>query len=185
MTLSNLTNKHLILFGFKHVGKTVIGKRLATLLQKKFIDLDNMLEKYYARQHAKFLTCRQIMQSQGEYYYRKQERLVLHQILQLRSAVIALGGGTVLAKNNQQAIKAHFLLHIIASPRLVFERIMASGHPAFYDPNKTPYESFIRLWEERSVIYKSLTPYRIDNSTSLDTAIHQARVYFENNEKIT
>lgn len=160
------------------MGKTVIGKRLASVLQKKFIDLDNVLENYYARQHAKFLNCRQIMQSQGEYYYRRQERLVLQQILQLPSAIIALGGGTVLAENNQQAIKAHFLLHIIASPCLVFERIMASGHPAFFDPSKAPYESFIRLWEERSVIYKRLTPYRIDNSTSIDNAIHQARVYF-------
>lgn len=166
------------------MGKTVIGKRLATVLQKRFIDLDNVLEKYYARQHAKFLNCRQIMQSQGESYYRRQERLVLQQILQLPSAVIALGGGTVLVENNQQAIKAHFLLHIIASPRLVFERIMASGHPAFFDPSKAPYESFIHLWEERSVIYKRLTPYKIDNSTSIDNAIHQARVYFEKNEKV-
>lgn len=181
MTLKKLANKHIILFGFKHVGKTVIGERLATVLQKNFIDLDNELEKYCDIQHAQFLTCRQIMQLYGEHYYRKQERLVLQKILQLPSAVIALGGGTVLDENNQKEIKAHFLLHIIASPSLVFERIMVAGRPAFFDSDKDPYESFICLWEERSAIYKRLTQYRVDNSTSLDNAIHQARVYFENN----
>lgn len=181
MTLKKLANKHIILFGFKHVGKTVIGERLATVLQKNFIDLDNELEKYCDIQHAQFLTCRQIMQLYGEHYYRKQERLVLQKILQLPSAVIALGGGTVLDENNQKEIKAHFLLHIIASPSLVFERIMVAGYPAFFDSDKEPYESFICLWEKRSAIYKRLTQYRVDNSTSLDNAIHQARVYFENN----
>lgn len=180
-----MANKHIILFGFKHIGKTVIGKGLAKVIQKNFIDLDNELEKYCDIQHGQFLTCRQIMQLYGEHYYRKQERLVLQKILQLSSAVIALGGGTVLDENNQREIKAHFLLHIVASPRLVFERIMVGGRPAFFNSDIDPYEFFIYLWEKRNEIYNRLSQYRVDNSTSVDSAIHQARVYFENNEKCT
>lgn len=165
------------------MGKTVVGKRLATILQKKFIDLDDELEKFYAREHDKFINCRQIMQLHSENYYRRLERYVLQKILALPAAVIALGGGTVLDENNQQEVKAHFLLHIVATPRVVFARIMASGFPAFFDSKKDGYTLFIELWKKRSAIYNQLTPYRIDNSTSVDNAIHQAQIYLKKMKK--
>jgi len=36
--------KHILLTGFKHVGKTSIGKKLAELIEKPFIDLDQKIE---------------------------------------------------------------------------------------------------------------------------------------------
>lgn len=177
-------NKHIILFGFKHVGKSLIGKNLAVYLEKKFIDLDVEVENHYEAHHSNCLTCRQIMQLHGEAYYRKLEKAVLLQVLQTPSAVIALGGGTLLDRDNQDQVASHLLLHITAPRGIVFERIMVSGRPAFFDLKEDPYESFTRLWEERSAIFKKLTNYTIDNNSSLDHAISQAKVYIKN-EKTT
>ena len=56
---------HIILIGFKSVGKTLIGRRLAKTLNKKFIELDREVEKLYKKNHLEPLTCRQIMQTHG------------------------------------------------------------------------------------------------------------------------
>lgn len=179
------TNKHIILFGFKNVGKTFIGKQLAKALQKNFIDLDVEIEKLYENQYAKSLTCREIMQLHGESYYRAQEKITLQHILQLSSSVIALGGGTLLDPSNREIIKEHFLLHIVAPRGVVFERIMVEGLPAFFDPDKDPYESFIRLWEERNEIYKTFNARTIHNNASLDHAIDQAKAYLTEERELT
>jgi len=173
-------NSHIILGGFKHVGKTFIGKKLARSLGKEFIDLDHSIEEHYEAEHTECLTCRQIMQLHGDIYYRELEKLVLQKVLQSPSAVIALGGGTLLDTHNQEAIKSHLLLHVIAPRGIVFERIMISGRPAFFDSKEDPYTSFTRLWEERSTVYKKLTAYTIDNNSSLDHAINQAKACLKN-----
>ena len=46
-------SNHIILIGFKHVGKTLIGRRLAKDLNKKFIDLDKEVEKLYEKQTSR------------------------------------------------------------------------------------------------------------------------------------
>lgn len=177
---NEVENKHIILIGFKHVGKTVIGKQLATSLQKDFIDLDKEIENRYEKQHAQALTCREIMKLQGESYYRNQEQEVLQEILQLPSAVIALGGGTLMDASNQEKVASHLLLHVVAPRGIVFERIMVAGRPAFFDPNEDPYASFSRLWDKRCTIYTKLTSCIVDNNASIEQAVCQAMGYLEN-----
>lgn len=170
-------HQHIILFGFKHVGKTSIGRHLADFLNKKLIDLDDEIEKRYANHHGLALTCREIMQGHGESYYREEEHTVLRDILQSRSAVIALGGGTLMNTHNYDLVKSHRLLHVTAPKQLVFERIHSTGRPAFFDPAEDSYEVFSRLWEERLAVYQTLTSCAIDNSSSLDDAMDQVKVY--------
>ncbi|HBI21446.1 MAG TPA: hypothetical protein DDY37_02480 [Legionella sp.] len=167
-------NHHIILFGFKHVGKTRIGQALAKSLNMHFIDVDAELEKLHEKTHLKFLSCRQIMQSYGESYYRDLESLALHLALQSASCVIALGGGTLSSQPNQTLIKPHRLLHVIAPRGIVFERIMVQGRPAFFDEKEDPYESFTRLWDERETIYKKLTPHTLNNNGTIEQAVSDA-----------
>jgi len=167
-------SKHIILLGFKHVGKTAIGKQLAKMLEKKFIDVDNEIEKNYEKKYFTHLTCRQIMQAQGEAYFRELEAETLKQVLQLPEAVISLGGGTAFPEPNQLLIKHHILLHIMAPSGIVFERIMVEGQPAFFEEKEDPYESFSRLWDERNAIYKKLTSYTVNNNTTVDNAVDEA-----------
>jgi 3-phosphoshikimate 1-carboxyvinyltransferase len=181
MTLDKpILNTHIILIGFKHVGKTLIGRQLAKVLNKKFIDLDEEIEKLYETIHLETLTCRQIMLSQGKSCYRELESEALKQVIKLQSCVISLGGGTALSQSNQEIIKPHRLLHVVAPRGIVFERIMVEGRPAFFDPNEDPYESFSRLWDERNEVYKKLTPCTVDNSHTVDRAVGEAIAHVSN-----
>lgn len=173
-------NNHIILLGFKHVGKTAIGRKLAKILEKEFIDIDKEIEKNYGSKHQKNLTCRQIMQTQGDDYFRKLESEVLKQALQLPECVISLGGGTALSRANQTLIESHFLLHIVAPRGIVFERIMAGGQPAFFDISEDPDESFNRLWNERNEIYKKLTTYTVNHNNTVENAVSQVITHLKN-----
>jgi shikimate kinase len=172
-------HKHIVLIGFKHVGKTIIGECLAKKLQKKFIDVDCEVKKFYEKKYNKGLTCRQIMQNYGEPFYRKLEYMVLKNIMLLEPSVISLGGGTLLSQSHQEIIQNEILLHVEAPRGVVFERIMVDGLPAFFDPNKEPYESFNHLWDERNKIFKKMTPYVVNNSLTLEHAVNEALLYVE------
>jgi shikimate kinase len=166
-------NKLIILMGFMQVGKTLIGRSLANMLHVKFIELDRKIEQLYEKYNFTFLTCREIMLLHGESYYRELETAALQKSLERQSGILALGGGTLLNPFNQEAIKPYPLLHIIASPGIVFERIMVKGRPAFFDPFEDPYESFSRLWEERNAIFKKLTENTVNNNGTIIQAVRQ------------
>jgi shikimate kinase len=204
----NEKNKHIILIGFKHVGKSSLGKHLSAKIKKPFIDLDREIEFLYETTrihsentgsraknmrgmtapendfgistHQQFHSCREIMKLHGENYYRELENIALKHSLQNNSSVIALGGGTLLNPCNQEIIKTHTLIHVMAPRGIVFERIMVSGRPAFFDPNQDPYETFNQLWEERHRIYQSLTPYVIHNNESIELAVDQTITHLQN-----
>jgi 3-phosphoshikimate 1-carboxyvinyltransferase len=176
-------NDLIILIGFKHVGKTTIGKQLAKALNKDFIDLDEAVENLYKKYFFEPLSCRQIMQSHGELYYRQLESEALQRALKSPSCVISLGGGTALSQSNQNLLKSHCLLHVIAPRGIVFERIMIEGRPSFFDQNEDPYTSFSRLWDERLKLYNKLTPFTINNSETIEQAINEALNYLHNQVK--
>lgn len=174
VTKESESNKHIILIGFKHVGKTRIGRKLASILNKTFIDMDKEVESLYEKEYGDFLTCRQIMQMHGEVIYRELENKALKHVIELHPGVISLGGGTALNQSNQEMISSHNLIHIVAPRGIVFERIMVEGRPAFFNQDEDPYESFTRLWDERSAVYSKLTACTVDNSNTIEQAVTQA-----------
>ena len=95
---------NLVLFGMPSCGKTTLGKILAQKLGKLFVDLD----EYLTTTHKK--TPSQIIQSNGEQYFRKLESAAVTQVAKLCGAVISLGGGTVLDATNVQKLKKNGVL---------------------------------------------------------------------------
>ncbi len=79
--------KPIFLTGYMGSGKTTIGKTLADTLQYQFIDLDDYIEKKYARKIA------EIFALEGEIAFREIERDCLHEIARNKNAVISTGGG--------------------------------------------------------------------------------------------
>ncbi len=168
--------KHIILIGFKCVGKSVIGKELARQIECGFIDLDEEIEKAYFEQHNKNLTCRQIMLSEGQDAFRKLEHEALVKVLKLPVfGVISMGGGAAMYEPSHELIAAHTVIEITAPKNIVFERIMVRGRPAFFSPDEHPLESFNRIWQERAPVYSRLAKYKINNSGSLQQAVDEIK----------
>ncbi len=169
----NIEQQHILLIGFKHVGKSVIGKALAQTLHRPFIDLDQRIETHYEVQQTSKIDCRNIMEKQGERFFRKLEQEALTQALETQPAVISLGGGTPLNPENAPLLRPHCIIHIQAPRGIVFERIMVNGRPPFFPLNKNPYEAFLALWMQREPIYQQYQNLLVENTSSVEEAVKQ------------
>ncbi len=168
-----LNDQHIILMGFKHVGKTTLGKALAKELHLPFLDLDQAIEQHYYEEKGVHYSCREILKHCGEIFFRAYENKMLQEVLNKPRSLIALGGGAPILKENQLLLKSHCLIHITADPEIVFKRIMAKGKPAFFPEKEDAYTFFLRLWEQRETTYKQLATYTVDNTYSLEQTLQK------------
>lgn len=164
-------NNHIVLIGFKHVGKSVIGEHLARKLNCHFIDMDQQIELMYERKFNEKSSCRQIMLDNGQDFFRSLEVNALRQIIIGKPSIISLGGGTALHPESQRLIKSSILVHITAPRGIVFERIRMSGRPAFFKQGEDLLESFNRLWDERKKIFEDIQDYLVINDGSVENAV--------------
>jgi shikimate kinase len=84
---------NIVLIGYRCAGKTVVGKRLADRLQRRFVDTDDLIE-------SKEGQISDIVKSRGWDYFRAMEKKVIEEISKEDNLVIALGGGAVLDPDN-------------------------------------------------------------------------------------
>lgn len=90
----NINMQNLILIGMPGSGKTTVGKILASLTGREFIDADIYLEM-----HAN-MSIPQIFSKYGENYFRQLETQCLSELGKLSGKIIATGGGCVTRREN-------------------------------------------------------------------------------------
>jgi len=81
------TGKPIVLVGLMGVGKSTVGRRLATRLNVPFVDADHEIEA------AAGMTVAEIFEKFGEPYFRDGERRVIARLIDGTPRVIATGGG--------------------------------------------------------------------------------------------
>ena len=92
-------NKTIILTGFMGAGKTCVGENLAKYLGLDFIDLDTWIEE------KENIDIPSIFAIHGEARFRRLETEELQKVLDLKKPIIlALGGGTPVAEENQEIL---------------------------------------------------------------------------------
>src|SRR5690606_21716287 len=80
-------DQNIVVTGFMGTGKTTVGRRLADLLRRPFIDTDVEI----AQRAGKSIP--QIFAEDGEFVFRAMERELCAELAQRRGLVIATGGG--------------------------------------------------------------------------------------------
>jgi shikimate kinase len=88
----------IVLVGMMGVGKSTVGRKLATLLHLDFRDADDAIEE------AAQMTVSEIFERFGEAYFRDGERRVIARLLEGGPAVIATGGGAFVQEDTRQLI---------------------------------------------------------------------------------
>lgn len=168
-----LTHKQaIILIGFKHVGKSVIGKALAAKLQRSFVDLDEKIVAEWLMQQDEVISCRQLMQKKGAAFFLAFEHQVLSQHIDTENVVISLGGGTAVHQENQALLSQHFIIHVTAPRDVVFERILAQQErPAFLPSAGDRYHHLYQLWRKRKKIYRELATMVVNNDDTVAVAV--------------
>jgi shikimate kinase len=166
--------QHIILIGFKSVGKSAIGKELAKQIGRPFVDLDEEVQKAFAKKYSEMLNSRQIMLKIGQENFRDLEGESLIGVLKNQQAcVVALGGGTPMHEPSRKLISEHTVVFVTAPKNIVYERIMINGRPAFFSPDEHPMDSFNRIWDEREGIYEQLAKVTIENSGTIEQAVEK------------
>ena len=157
------TDAHIVLMGFKHVGKSVIGRDLALQLHVPFYELDTIIEAMHADRAHKRLSCRQIVAAHGEEYFRKLEAEALERTLHQPGGVLALGGGAVMADANRSLIRLHIPVHIMAPRDIVRDRVAKAGWPQL--------NRFDEIWDARDPVYRDLAQITIENATPVKETV--------------
>jgi shikimate kinase len=142
-----------ILLGFMGAGKTTVG----SLLDPAFADMDALLVQrlempisdYFARY--------------GEDSFRQQESLLLQELLNQESSVIATGGGIVLKPENRELLKKNPCnIYLRIDFDHLYQRLAAdpvNKRPLFLDKNQ---EVFRTLYEQRLPLYEEVATHVID-----------------------
>ena len=151
---------NIALIGFMGTGKTVIGAKLAEVLNKEFYELDEMIVEKAGK------SIPEIFAEDGEIRFRELEMQVCKDASQRENAVIACGGGVVLNKLNIDYLKlSSVIICLKASPEMIFERAMKDGkeiRPLLNKPD--PMGEIQKLLEFREPFYKAATDNQIDTS---------------------
>lgn len=139
------------------VGKTRVGRELAALSQRTFVDLDAEI----ASIHGGSVT--EIFERMGEPEFRRIEAEALAQLCCAEdSRVISLGGGAILQEANRALIReAGILIYLQASAASLAARLARTyvNRPLLADC-KTPDELLLRVTEllrQRDPLYRQAT----------------------------
>lgn len=88
----------LVLVGLMGVGKTSVGRRLAQVIGRDFVDADEEIERAAQR------SVREIFEQFGEPYFREGERRVIARLIGEDHGVIATGGGAFVDEQTRALI---------------------------------------------------------------------------------
>jgi len=124
---------NIVLIGFRGSGKTSIGREVAALLGRPFVDTDALIVQAVGK------TIREIFAAEGEAGFRRREVAAVASAAEGDNQVIALGGGAVLNPVNIAGLKARQakVVWLWASPKTLHTRIQADASTNASRPNLT------------------------------------------------
>ena len=147
---------HVVLVGMMGVGKSTVGRRLASALELPFVDSDDELVARTGR------TVAEIFAADGEPAFRVLEAEVMADLLASdRATVIAAAGGAVLAPATRAWLRERSTVVWLRAPvDVLVERTSGGTHrPALADDPRATLE---RMEDDRSAVYAEVADVVID-----------------------
>ena len=155
---------HVILVGPMGAGKSTLGRRLSKLLGLPFIDLDKAIET------AADQSIQTIFDTEGEAGFRARETQALAQALAGDAAVIATGGGVVIAETNRKAMAAGgTVVYLQIAPEVQLARLAGdTQRPLLQHPDRA--QRLALLQAEREPLYRALAHLNFNAGASTPAA---------------
>ena len=152
---------NIYLVGLMGAGKTTVGRRLATLMDHNFIDLDQALEERTG------VSIAHIFEVEGEQGFRDRETAMLIESSQSGENIISTGGGVVMREENREVMAQHGrVVYLRASFDLLWHRLKdCQKRPLLQTAN--PAQKVKDLLEQRDGVYSEAADIIVDvNSES-------------------
>jgi len=144
------------LVGPMGAGKTTIGRHLARLLDKSFVDLDLAIEQSCGADIA------WIFDVEGEAGFRKRESAMLKEVSSRNNRVIATGGGVVLDDGNRALLKrSGTVVYLSVAAKVLYSRMQQdTKRPLLQvDDKKAMIEGIVK---EREPLYREIADIVFD-----------------------
>ena len=145
--LARRIDQPLVLIGMMGVGKSTIGRKLASMLHLPFSDADEAIEE------AAQMSVSEIFEKFGEDYFRDGERRVITRLVDDRPSVIATGGGAFSNRETRELILDKAIaIWLDCDTQTLVERVgRKDTRPLLRDGD--PHEIISRLKREREPFY--------------------------------
>ncbi len=169
---------NIYLVGIMGVGKTTIGRKLAKLINKPFIDTDQELEKRNG------VTINHIFDIEGEAGFRLRETRLLKELGQEFNGIIATGGGIVTQAENLEVLaNSGKVIYLKASLGTLWSRLRnSSSRPLLQTQN--PKQKLAELITLREPMYESAATHvvSVGKGSTFQMAKRVQRLIDENAE---
>jgi len=149
----------IFLVGMMGAGKTTLGRKLAHVLGRRFIDLDHELE---ARCGVRIAT---IFDIEGEVGFRSREATLLDACTREPDTVLATGGGAVLRAENRQHLRARgVVVYLHASVEKLYRRTRHDRNRPLLN-GEDPRATLTALLDAREPLYREVADLVIDTGS--------------------
>ena len=154
------------LTGFMGAGKSTVGRRLATVLDRPFFDTDELVE------HGTGRTIDQIFREDGEGAFRAAEERALDDLESVGDAVVATGGGLFLGASQRRTMKRlGFVVWLDVSLAVALARVgTGDGRPLWLPDDPLAF----RAWFDRRRATYALAHARVDADGAPDVVARAA-----------
>ena len=158
-------DKPVVLIGLMGAGKSTVGRRLAGLMGRDFIDADDAIEDAAQRSIS------EIFAEFGEAYFRDGERRVIARLMEESNGVIATGGGAFVDPETRALIlEKGIAVWIDCDIETLVERTSRRNHRPLLKTGD-PREILTRLLNERGPLYaEAQVRVKSDEGPHADTA---------------
>ncbi len=152
---------NLVLIGYRATGKTSVGTRLAEILRRPFVDLDQVLVAEAGRPIV------EIVAAGGWAEFRRLEKELAARYRHRRGLVLATGGGVVLDPDNVAALRENgVIIWLTADPDIIQARL---GQDQPRDANRPSLTGSDTIGEVTQVLKQRYPLYQAAARLIVDT----------------
>jgi shikimate kinase len=156
---------NVFLIGPMGAGKTTIGRHLATLLHKRFVDVDHEIEKRTG------VTIPVIFEIEGEAGFRRRESAVIDELTRERDIVLATGGGAVLLEESRKLLKERgTVVYLQADIETLVERTRRDRNRPLLQTSD-PRGKIEELLRQREPIYREVADVVVDTGQRAPSSV--------------
>lgn len=151
-------DENIVLIGMPGVGKSTIGKRLATALDRPFVDIDRKIEETYG-------SVPDYINNHGIEAFRTIETAIIAEVGKAHGQIIATGGGAVTVPANKDHLRQNGRIYWLERP---LDVLPTNGRPL----SAGGIDTLKKLYKERQPLYTAFADKTIQNNNINDT-VHQ------------
>lgn len=156
---------NVFLVGPMGAGKTTIGRHVATLMHKRFLDADQEIEKRTG------VTIPVIFEIEGESGFRRRESMVVDELTREQDIVLATGGGVVLLEENRLVLKQRgTVVYLQADLETLMERTRRDRNRPLLQ-TEDPRAKIVELLRQREPIYRQIADVVVDTGQRAPSSV--------------